>query len=128
MSRIARIVAPGCPHPVTARGNRREPIFFEDGDPDSYLDSLAEQWVKTQVEVWSYGLMPNPGRLILTPRDEVGMGRAMGETRGLLDLSPDSAMSDLSGTSPLNHDQVFSQASAKACCSQSYSEARQCTP
>jgi hypothetical protein len=34
MARLARIVAPGCPHHVTARGNRREPIFFEDGDQD----------------------------------------------------------------------------------------------
>jgi len=25
-----------CPHHVTARGNRREPIFFEDGDQDIY--------------------------------------------------------------------------------------------
>jgi hypothetical protein len=31
MARLARIVAPGLPHHVTARGNRREPIFFEDG-------------------------------------------------------------------------------------------------
>ena len=42
MARLARIVAPGCPHHVTARGNRREPIFFEDGDHDLYLDILAE--------------------------------------------------------------------------------------
>jgi len=43
MARLARIVAPGCPHHVTARGNRREPIFFEDGDQDIYRDLLAEQ-------------------------------------------------------------------------------------
>ena len=42
MARLARIVAPGCPHHVTARGNRREPIFFEDGDQDIYRDLLAE--------------------------------------------------------------------------------------
>ena len=34
MARLARIVAPDCPHHVTARGNRREPIFFEDGGQD----------------------------------------------------------------------------------------------
>ena len=32
MSRLARFVAPGFPHHVTQRGNRRAPIFFEDGD------------------------------------------------------------------------------------------------
>jgi putative transposase len=78
MARIARIVAPGCPHHVTARGNRREPIFFEDGDQEIYLDILAEQLVKAKVEAWSYCLMPNHVHLILTPQDEVGMGRAMG--------------------------------------------------
>lgn len=78
MARIARIVAPGCPHHVTARGNRREPIFFEAGDQELYLDILSEQLDKARVEVWSYCLMPNHVHLILTPSDEAGMGRAMG--------------------------------------------------
>jgi len=78
MARIARIVAPGCPHHVTARGNRREPIFFEEGDQEIYLDILAEQLTKAKVEAWSYCLMPNHVHLILTPQDEVGMARAMG--------------------------------------------------
>lgn len=78
MARIARIVAPGCPHHVTARGNRREPIFFEDGDQEIYLDILAEQMARSKVEVWSYCLMPNHVHLILTPQDDVGMGRAVG--------------------------------------------------
>ena len=78
MARIARIIAPGCPHHVTARGNRREPIFFEDGDQELYLDILAEHMARARVEVWSYCLMPNHVHLILTPQDEAGMGRAMG--------------------------------------------------
>jgi hypothetical protein len=45
MARLARIVVPDLPHHVTARGNRREPIFFEDGDQEIYLDLLAEQMV-----------------------------------------------------------------------------------
>jgi hypothetical protein len=32
MARYARIVVCDYPHHVTARGNRREPIFFEDGE------------------------------------------------------------------------------------------------
>src|SRR5437764_1559924 len=78
MARLARIVVPGCPHHVTARGNRREPIFFEDGDQDIYCDMLAEQMRKAAVEVWAYCLMPNHVHLILCPRDENGLGRALG--------------------------------------------------
>jgi putative transposase len=79
MSRLARIVVPGCPHHVTQRGNRREPIFFEDGDQDVYCDLLAEQTAKARVEVWAYCLMPNHVHLILAPADAIGLGRAVGE-------------------------------------------------
>jgi putative transposase len=79
MSRLARIVVPGCPHHVTQRGNRREPIFFEDGDQEVYRDLLAEQTAKHRVGVWAYCLMPNHVHLILAPGDEAGLGRAVGE-------------------------------------------------
>ena len=59
MARLPRFVVPGCPHHVTARGNRREPIFFEQGDQDVYRDILGEQMDKARVEVWAYCLMPN---------------------------------------------------------------------
>jgi hypothetical protein len=39
---------------VTARGNRREPIFFEDGDREVYLDLLCEQLTKARVALWAY--------------------------------------------------------------------------
>ena len=67
MARFARIVAPRCPHHVTARGNRREPIVFEDGDQDIYRDILAERMRKASAAVWSDGLMPNHVHLILCP-------------------------------------------------------------
>ena len=78
MARFARIVAPGCPHHVTARGNRREPVFFEDGDQDIYRDLLSEQMRKAEVEVWAYCLMPNHVHLILCPSTADGMARALG--------------------------------------------------
>lgn len=80
MARRARVTVPELPHHVTARGNRREPIFFEDGDQEVYLDLLAEQTSKADVQVWAYCLMPNHVHLILTPADEAGLGRALGET------------------------------------------------
>jgi putative transposase len=79
MSRLARIVVPGVAHHATQRGNRREAIFFEDGDQEVYLDLLAEQARRCDVAVWAYCLMPNHVHLILTPSDETGLGRAVGE-------------------------------------------------
>jgi REP element-mobilizing transposase RayT len=40
MTRIARAVVPGLPHHVTQRGNRRERVFFEEGDYALYRDWL----------------------------------------------------------------------------------------
>ncbi len=78
MARLARIVVPGYPHHVTARGNRLEPIFFEDGDQDIYANLLAEQMRKAGVEVWAYCLMPNHVHLILCPSIEGGLAQALG--------------------------------------------------
>lgn len=79
MARLARVIVPGLPHHVTQRGNRREPIFFEDGDQEVYRDLLAEQARRRGVEVWAYCLMPNHVHLVLTPADEPGLGLAVGE-------------------------------------------------
>ncbi len=49
MARLARVIAPGFPHHVTQRGNRRQTTFFapddyraflETGLPDEALDTL----------------------------------------------------------------------------------------
>ena len=80
MSRLARIVIPGLPHHVTQRGNRREAIFFEDGDHEIYRDLLAEQTLKAGVEDWAYCLMPNHVHLILKPGKSDALGKAVGET------------------------------------------------
>jgi putative transposase len=79
MARLARTVVAGLPHHVTQRGNRREAIFFEDGDHEIYRDLLAEQTRKAGVEVWAYCLMPNHVHLILTPSRADGLGLAVGE-------------------------------------------------
>jgi putative transposase len=52
MTGLARVVVSGLPHHVTQRGNRREPIFIEDGDQEIYRDLLGEQARKAEVEVW----------------------------------------------------------------------------
>jgi putative transposase len=47
MTRLARMMVGGLPHHVTQRGNRREAVFFEDGDHDIYRDLLASRLVTT---------------------------------------------------------------------------------
>jgi len=80
MSRLARIVVPGLPHHVTQRGNRRQRVFFEDGDFALYRDILAERRRRAGVAVWAYCLMPNHVHLILVPQSADGLARAIGET------------------------------------------------
>jgi putative transposase len=79
MTRLARMVVSGLPHHVTQRGNRRESIFFEDGDREIYRDFLGQQARKADAEVWAYCPMPNHVHLILIPRQADGLGRAVGE-------------------------------------------------
>lgn len=78
MPRVARFVAPGAPHHVTQRGNRRQQTFFHDGDYVRYLQLAAEWCAKAEVECWGYCLMPNHVHLILTPKSEDGLRAALG--------------------------------------------------
>jgi putative transposase len=79
MARLARTVVAGLPDHVTQRGNRRESIFFEDGDQGIYRDLLTEQTRKAGVAVWAYCFMPNHVHLVLTPKRADGLGLAVGE-------------------------------------------------
>ncbi|MCA0202382.1 MAG: transposase [Proteobacteria bacterium] len=80
MARLARVVAPGLPHHVTQRGNRRQPVFFGDDDYLAYRSLLAQGCKSAGVAVWAYCLMPNHVHLILVPQDEDGLRAALGET------------------------------------------------
>ncbi|MCG8694799.1 MAG: transposase [Minwuiales bacterium] len=79
MARLARIVAPGVPHHVTQRGNRRLETFFDDDDYKAYLALMAEFCAEAGAAVWAYCLMPNHVHLILVPKDPDGLRRALGE-------------------------------------------------
>jgi len=79
MARRARITLPGIAHHVTQRGNRRKCIFLKSGDEALYLDLMSEQLRRHDVACWAYCLMPNHVHLILTPSDEPGLARAVGE-------------------------------------------------
>jgi putative transposase len=80
MARMARVVAPGAPHHVTQRGNRRQPTFFGEEDYAVYRHLLAGGCKAAGVEVLAYCLMPNHVHLILVPQDEDGLRAALAET------------------------------------------------
>jgi len=79
MARLARAVAPGCPHHVTQRGNRRQRTFFANSDYAAYLSVMAEWCGKHEVRILAYCLMPNHVHLIVVPATAEGMCRAVGE-------------------------------------------------
>jgi len=79
MARLARAVVPGVPHHVTQRGNRRQRVFFGADDYRRHLALMAEWCGKERVSVWAYCLMGNHVHLLLVPRTEGGLARAVGE-------------------------------------------------
>jgi REP element-mobilizing transposase RayT len=77
MARLARVVIPGLPHQVTQRGNGRSRVFFSDADYALYRDLLAASCRDAGVDIWAWCLMPSHVHLILVPRDEDGLRRAL---------------------------------------------------
>ena len=53
MPRHLRVLYPGVIYHVTARGNGRQAIFYDDADRERLLERLAES-------VESYGVCPRP--------------------------------------------------------------------
>ncbi len=79
MARLPRVAAPGLPHHVTQRGNRRQQTFFADDDYVEYRTLLADSCRSCGTQVLAYCLMPNHVHLILVPADEFGLRDALGE-------------------------------------------------
>jgi putative transposase len=79
MARLARIVVPTVPHHVTQRGNRRQTVFFGDGDYRAYLALLVEYAGKAGVSVWAWCLMPTHVHLMLAPPTADALRAALSE-------------------------------------------------
>ena len=73
MSRLSRVVIPGLPHHVTQRGNRREQVFFGDGDYRYYLKLVAAAAQAAGAEIWAYCLMPNHVHFLIVPSTADGL-------------------------------------------------------
>lgn len=70
MPRASRFVVAQVPHHVTQRGNRRDPVFFRDGDRRFYLSLLETYALRHGVEIIAYCLMPNHVHLVAVPSTE----------------------------------------------------------
>ena len=79
MARLARLVVPDVAHHVTQRGNRRQPVFFSDGDYAAYRELVSEACAARGVRCLAWCLMPNHVHLILTPPDADGLRAALAE-------------------------------------------------
>ena len=80
MPRTARIVVPDIPYHVTQRGNRREDVFFSDGDRRVYLELLQKYAQQHGLGIVAYCLMTNHVHLIVVPKDEDALNKAVGRT------------------------------------------------
>lgn len=79
MARLARIVIPDVPHHVTQRGNRRQPVFFNDDDRRAYLALVAEACAANATVCLAWCLMDNHVHVILMPRSADGLRAALAE-------------------------------------------------
>ena len=68
MARPLRIEFPGAVYHVTARGDRREPIFFDDDDRHALLEVVAQALSRFDAEALSYCLMGNHYHFVLHTR------------------------------------------------------------
>jgi REP element-mobilizing transposase RayT len=75
MPRQIRIEYPGAIYHVLSRGDRREPIFLDEGDRHDFLKTLAEACAKTGFLVQAYCLMRNHFHLVVeTPEGNLVAG------------------------------------------------------
>lgn len=75
MARKLRIQFPGAIYHVMSRGNRREDIFHDDLDRESFLQTLADACAKTAWQVHAFCLMPNHFHLVVeTPQPNLVAG------------------------------------------------------
>jgi putative transposase len=68
MARPLRIEFAGATYHVTSRGNRREPIFIDDGDRLAFIELLGHTLTRFDATALAYCLMGNHYHAVLTTR------------------------------------------------------------
>jgi len=75
MARKLRLQYAGAIYHLMSRGDRREPIFLDDADRESFLETLGQACAKTQWQVHAYCLMGNHFHLVVeTPQANLVVG------------------------------------------------------
>lgn len=82
MSRPLRVEFPGAVYHVTARGDRREPIYHQDSDRLAFLDVLAQALQRFDAQVLAYCLMGNHYHLVLQTH-QANLSRLMRHVNGV---------------------------------------------
>jgi len=77
MARLPRLVVAGHLHHVIARGNNEQPVFIDDTDRQQFLECVRDCARQYRVAVHGYLLLPSRVQLLLTPTDDVGLGKMM---------------------------------------------------
>jgi putative transposase len=77
MARLPRFIVPGQPQHVIIRGNNRCEIFRADADYRFYLEKLQLAADKHGCDIHAYVLMTNHVHLLVTPREEQSLGKAL---------------------------------------------------
>ncbi|MCZ2155865.1 MAG: transposase [Bryobacterales bacterium] len=67
MARSKRVVAVGCPHHITQRGNYRQDVFFSEQDRSVYLSLLAGYAAEHGLRVLGFCRMTNHIHRIAVP-------------------------------------------------------------
>ena len=82
MARPLRIEFPGAVYHLTSRGDRREPIFADDEDRESFLDVLAQAMARFDAQVLAFCLMGNHYHLVVHTR-QANLSRLMRHLNGV---------------------------------------------
>ena len=77
MARLPRLVIPHQAHHITQAGIDNKIIFVESADYQVFLDWLKSGAKQFAVQVHAYIILPNRFHLLVTPTDELGLGKLM---------------------------------------------------
>jgi putative transposase len=77
MARLARLYVPEQPQHVILRGLDRQPAFVDDQDYELFVECLRTASRDHQLAIHAYALMPGAVHLLVTPRDEASLPKAM---------------------------------------------------
>lgn len=77
MARLPRYVLPGYPQHIIQRGNNRQQILFDEADYWFLWERLKSGAEKFRCDLHAYVLMPDHFHLLVTPKQENGIGKLM---------------------------------------------------